>query len=178
VNALRRITIAASALALAFSFATAAHAGAVFLDVAGTWTGTIVCKGIFEGVKDKFTLDPVMRITQNGLRLGVLLDYGANTEQYAAILNPDEKKFDSKGEAAIIYCGTDDQVGIPPDFDELGRVSVSAKPGKVKASFKAVTIFTDYDTPGPLREGYTCKYKYTRTDTNLAGGVTQCPVAP
>jgi hypothetical protein len=176
VSALRRLTIAASALAFVCSFARPTEGGAIFLDLVGNWTGTIVCKGISEGVKDKFTLDPVMRISQNGINLGILLDYGdGTTEQYAGILNPDAKKGDKKGEAAIIYCGTDDQIGVPPDFDEIGRINISAKPGKVKATFKGITIFNDYDTPGPLREGYTCKYKYTRVDTNPVAVSTQCP---
>jgi hypothetical protein len=181
------MTVAASALALVCSYARSTNAGAVLLDVGGNWTGTIVCKGISEGVKDTFTLDPVMRIAQSGIHLGIVLDYGGGTtEQYAAILNPDAKKGDAKGEAAIIYCGTDDQIGLPPDFDEIGRMSLSAKPGKVKASFKGLTIFSDYDTPGPFRAGYTCKYKNTRIDTNPPGISTQCqnyipkppPVAP
>lgn len=172
----RSVTIVAGALVLAIAATTRAHAGAAFLDLAGTWTGKITCKGNSEGVKDSFFLEPVMRISQSGFGLGVVLDYGGGVlERYTALVNPDAKKPDQKGELAIIFCGTDDQIGVPFDFDEIGRMSVSAKLGKVKASFKGTSIFTDFADPGPLQEGYTCKWKYTRTDTNPAGLQVECP---
>ncbi len=113
-----------------------------------------------------------MRITQSGLDVGIALDYGgADFDNYSGLANPGAKK-PEKGELAIVYCGTNDLVGDLGDFDELGRMSISTKLGKLKASFKGTTIFSDFSNPGPLPAlGYTCKWKYVRTSFDNGGGV-------
>jgi hypothetical protein len=171
-----RLTTLAGVCALALALAAPANAGQLAFDINGSWIGTIQCKGLFGGAKDNFTINPVMTISQNGLDLGLVLGSGAsNPEQYTGLANPDAKKPDQKGEIAIVFCGTNDLVGDPPTFDELGRMTISTKPGRVKASFKGTSIFSDFSNPGPLPAGgYTCKWKYTRTDDTAPGLQTQC----
>jgi hypothetical protein len=124
-------------------------------------------------VKQKSVLTPTMRITQVGLNFGVLLDFGGGQPQtYGGLANPDTKKPVQKGEAALIRCGTDKVLGVDV-ADELGRMAVSTKPNKVKASFKGVSIFAGATNPAPQHG--TCKWKFTRTDTFQANVPTECP---
>jgi hypothetical protein len=152
-----------------------APASAAFLtyDLTGTWTGSITCSEYDGGVKvkPKTVLTPTMRITQVGVSLGVLLDFGTSTRLYGGLANPDAKKPEQKGEAALIRCGTSDVIatGLP---NQIARMTVSAKPGKVKATFKGVSIFTDPSDPEP-RHG-TCKWKWKRIDTVNSAVDTQC----
>lgn len=187
MNARLQCGTVVGALALLLAFGASAQAGQPRFAIDGTWTGTIKCKGLFGGAKDKFTVAPTMRIAQSGFDVGIELDYGGGeTETYTGLANPGEKK-PEKGELAIVYCGTNDQVGEPDDFDELGRMSISTKLGKVTASFKGTTIFSDFSDPGPLPAGgYTCKWKFVRTSFENGGGVqtscqsmlTRAPFAP
>lgn len=159
----RRSILVAVVLAATVGLAAGhAHAGAILLDLSGTWAGVIKCKSLRGGVKDKFTLTPTMRIAQTGNALGIILDYGTGTDAYVATLVPDAKKPDAKGELALVYCKTNDLVGDEPDFDELGRMSLKAKPLEIKATFKGTSIFSD---PGVFTdtEAGTCKWSFKRT---------------
>jgi len=154
--------------------AVPSHAGEARFDLDGTWTGTIKCKSFNGGAKDKFTLTPTMRIAQGGLEVGLVLDYGGgDTEQYSGVANPDAKKPFDKGELAIVFCGTNDRVGDPPTFDEIGRITVKAKQGQVKASFKGTSIFSDPGT-GLDTEAGTCKWSYKRTSNDPPMLPTSC----
>ena len=158
--------LAATALVATLLFPYVARAGGLpDFDLGGAWTGTIKCKGNFGGAKDTLFLDPTIRITQLGNQLGVLLDYGDPTpELYVGVTSPDPNKPDKKGQFGVEYCGTDDVVGsnVEFEFDELGRMTFSGKPGQVKATFKGTTVFfyNDFQPSG----GAICKWKYTRTD--------------
>ena len=168
------LSVLAGVLAMTLTAAAPARAGgAPRLDLTGRWLGKITCKSFNAGAKDKFTLTPTMYISQAGDALGVLLDYGGgDVERYTALLNPDAKKPEKKGELAIVYCFTNDLVGDEPEYDELGRISVSGKLGNVKAGFKGTSIFSD---PGESpAEGGTCKWKYTRVDTTSPGLQINC----
>jgi len=115
-----------------------------------------------------------MRIAQGGLEVGLVLDYGGgDTEQYSGVANPDAKKPFDKGELAIVFCGTNDRVGDPPTFDEIGRITVKAKQGQVKASFKGTSIFSDPGT-GLDTEAGTCKWSYKRTSNDPPMLPTSC----
>lgn len=170
----RRFAVAALVAALVLP--GAARAGGIpTLDLGGAWTGTIKCKGTFGGAKDPFSLDPTIRITQIGTELGMLLDYNDPfPELYVALASNDPKKPDKKGEFMLDYCKTDDVVGsnVPSEFDELGRMTFSGKPGQVKATFKGTTVFFDHDfQPSGT---YICKWKYTRTDVSPQGTQVGC----
>ncbi|MCC6766366.1 MAG: hypothetical protein IT293_17030 [Deltaproteobacteria bacterium] len=147
-----------------------APARAAFLayDLNGTWAGKITCKAFVAGVQEKVVLTPTMRISQFGQSMGVELDFGLGSRLYAGLANPDAKKPERKGETALIRCGTDNQLGITTP-DEIGRMSASAKPGKVKASLKGLSFYSDGGTHG------TCKWSWKRIDTNDAGLPTECP---
>ncbi len=140
-------------------------------DLTGTWRGSIKCSALIAGAKQKSVLTPTMRISQIGLNIGVQLDFGTSTSAYGGLANPDAKKPEQKGEAALVLCGTDNVLGVDL-FDEIARMAVAAKPGKVKASFKGVSIFSGPSTP-QVTHG-TCKWKWTRTDTAEPGLKTQC----
>lgn len=168
--------LAAVALVAALALPGAARAGGIpTLDLSGAWTGTIKCKGTFGGAKDPFSLDPTIHITQIGSELGMLLDYNDPfPELYVALASHDPKKPDKKGEFMLDYCKTDDILGsnVESEFDELGRMTFSGKPGQVKATFKGTTVFFDRDfQPSGT---YVCKWKYTRTDVSPQGVQVGC----
>ncbi len=142
-------------------------------DLTGTWTGTAKCTSLFQGVKFKFTDAPAVQITQVGREIGLRADYGGgNVNFYAGRAYDDAKKPDEKGEVALVACGTDSVAGNAPAFDELGRFVAKAKPGKVKATLKGVTFFSDPGIAEP--EAGTCKWTLTRVDTTGPGGETVC----
>jgi hypothetical protein len=164
-----------TAVLLVLGASPLAHAGGAALgyDLTGTWTGAIKCKSFDTGGKVKFTLTPLaLLISQNGLAIGMLADYGGLSDRYVAVANPDVKKPLEKGELALVVCGTNDQVGDDSDFDEIGRLTVKAKPAVVKAKLAGTSIFSD---PGVLApEAGTCKWKFTRTGTTDPGVPTSC----
>lgn len=168
--------LAAAALVAALVLPTVARAGGnPLLTLDGAWTGTIKCKGNFGGAKDTLFLDPTLRITQIGTQLGILLDYGdAFPELYVGLASPDAKKPEKKGALMVDYCKTDDVVGsnVDLEFDELGRLTFSGKPGQVKATLKGTTLFfyNDFQPSG----GGLCKWKYTRTDVAPQGTQVGC----
>ncbi len=52
--------------------------------------------------------------------------------------------------------------------DEIGRMSVSAKPGKVKATLKGLSFYSDTADHG------TCKWSMKRIGTTDPGVPTEC----
>jgi hypothetical protein len=115
-----------------------------------------------------------MRISQVGLNFLIQFDFGGgNTQTYAGVLNPDAKKPEKKADAILIRCGTDNQIGDHPNA--MARMSISGKPGKVKASLKGFSIFSDETNPSP--DHGTCKWKFTRIDTVDPGLDSVCPIS-
>lgn len=155
--------------------ALAVHAApAVAFDLTGTWHGTSTCTSLFAGEKQKFTDAPTIAITQVGDVIGLRADYGGgDVDVYAGVAYPDPKKPEEKGEVALVACGTDAVAGNPGTFDELGRFAVATKTGKVKATVKGLSFFSDPGTAPP--EAGTCKWKMTRIDALDAGVPTVCP---
>ena len=151
-------------------------APAAALELTGTWSGSTACTSFFEGAKLKFKDAPMLQVTQSGDVLGVRADYGGgHVDFYAGHVYPDAKKPDEKGEIALVACGTDSVAGNEPAFDELGRFSVSTKTGKIKATLKGLSFFSDPGVASP--EAGTCKWKITRVDTADAGVGTDCALA-
>jgi hypothetical protein len=144
-------------------------------DLTGTWEGSATCTSFFAGEKIKFTDAPTIQITQVGDAIGLRADYGGgDVDLYTGIAHPDAKKPDEKGELALIACGTDSIAGNPGTFDEVGRFTAATKLGKVKATVKGVSFFSD---PGAVTpEAGTCKWKLTRIDATDAAIATECPV--
>lgn len=142
-------------------------------DLTGTWTGTTKCTSLFGGEKFKFTDLPAVQITQVGREIGLRADYGGgNVDFYAGRAYDDAKKPDEKGEVALVVCGTDSVAGNDPAFDELGRFTAKAKPGKIKATLKGISFFSDPGVAEP--EAGTCKWSLTRVDTANPGVETVC----
>ena len=149
---------------------------AAAFDLTGTWSGTTACTSLFQGEKFKFKDAPTLQVTQVGDRIGVRADYGGgDVDFYTGHAYPDAKKPDEKGEVALIACGTDSIAGNEPMFDELGRFAVSTKTGKIKATLKGLSFFSDPGVASP--EAGTCKWKLTRTDTGNPGIATGCAAA-
>jgi len=138
--------------------------------VTGTWTGSISCKSFTAGLKETTKVAPVMTVSQVGNEVGVQLDFGGGVfERYTGLANPDGKKPETKGELALIRCGTDDVLGSEQSFDEIGRFTVATKaPPAVKASLKGTTVTARPESVG------TCKWKWTRTDVADPGLSTNC----
>ncbi len=139
-------------------------------DLTGTWAGSITCKGVNAGVKEKVKTTPVLQVTQDETRVGVQLDFGGGVVlHYTGLANPDGKKPETKGEVALIRCGTDDQPGNALAPDELGRFTAGTKaPPVVKASLKGTTILTEPDRIG------TCAWKWTRIGVVDPALSTEC----
>ena len=163
-----RVLIAALASLVLFSTPAAAF------NLTGHWEGKYSCKGFaapftedgklvnkFTTVHKTSTLD----ITQNGNAFGAVLDLNlpAGPYRYNGFSMPSVKT-DDVGEVFLVGCGTSP---TPPDGDtgaEILRAAVKTKDGVVKASFKGFSIFVDN-----FPEAETCKYSYTRVDTNDPG---------
>lgn len=143
--------------------------GQVF-DLSGTWTGSITCKAATAGVKEKITLTPAVTISQIDNRVGVRVDLGSGgVEHYTGLANPDEKKPLTKGEIALIHCGSDDAPGADPSFDEIGRFVAATKEAPVaKASLKGISVFARPESIG------TCTWKWTRTALGNPGVPVGC----
>jgi hypothetical protein len=149
---------------------------AVAFDLTGTWSGSTSCTSLFQGEKFKFKDAPTLQVTQVGDAIGVRADYGGgHIDFYTGRAYPDAKKPGEKGEIALIACGTDSIAGDEPDFDEIGRFTVSTKTGKIKATFKGLSFFSDPGVASP--EAGTCKWTLTRTDLGNAGISTACGTA-
>jgi hypothetical protein len=159
-------------LALLASFASQATA----FDLTGAWTGVRTCKDLDVGTKETFKDPFTAEITQTGNAIGILMDFGGgpNTE-YAGLANFLPAKPD-KGEFAMIHCGTDDIVGNATTYDAIGRMQATTKSGKVKATIKGTTIFSDPSTASPFLG--TCTWKFTRTGPGSTTLTAACPVAP
>ncbi len=166
-----RIRVTLLTLTLLVSIVSQARA----FDLTGAWSGVRKCKDLDVGVKDKFTDPFTAQITQSGNAIGILMDFGGGPNTpYAGLANFLPAKPD-KGELAMIHCGTDDVVGDANTYDSIGRMQVTTKPGKVKATIKGTTIFSDPDAVSPLVG--TCTWKLTRTANPGPTTVTTvCPV--
>ncbi len=165
-----RVVIAA---VVAAAVVVAGAGAADAFDLTGTWTGTAKCTSLFDGIKFKFTDEATVQITQSGRAFGFRADYGpGNVNLYAGRTYDDAKKPDEKGEVALVACGTDSVAGNDPAFDELGRFTAKTKPGKVKATLKGVTYFSDPGIAAP--EAGTCKWSLTRIDATNGAIPTSC----
>lgn len=140
------------------------------VDLTGTWTGSLTCKALNGGVKERTTTKAVLDVTQIGNAVGARLDFGDSVfEHYTGLANPDGKKPLTKGEVALIHCGTDDDPGAKPSFDEVGRfVAVTKAAPTVKASFKGASIAARPESIA------TCAWKWTRTAVADLGVPTSC----
>ncbi len=163
VNLIRISIFTAALLGMHSSHAT----GQVF-DVTGEWEGKLTCKR-FSGEKSTFSAEPVVSVSQNGNAIGMRVDFGGGSvQQYTGLANPDGKKPDTKGEFALIRCGTDSVAGGTPT-DEVGRFTAATKTAPaIKATFKGTSVFSEATRLG------TCKWKGTRTSLTDPGVATSC----
>ena len=167
-----RIPILAGAVLVASAMPSAIDAAFISYDLTGSWTGSIKCQEFLDGAKTKSVAEPAVSVTQSGLNIGLTLDFGGgNVQHFAGLANPDAKKPELKGDFAVVFCGTNSVIAdaVP---DELGRMTASTKPGKVKASFKGTVIFSD--PPGLVAHHGTCKWKFSRTDLTNPNLGTDC----
>ena len=157
----------------AVAAALVAGGDAAAFDPTGTWTGTAKCTSLFDGIRFKFTDEVTVKIQRDGRSIGFSADYGpANVNLYGGRTYDDAKKPDENGEVALVACGTDSVAGNGPAFDELGRFTAKTKAGKVKATLKGVTYFSDPGVAWP--EAGTCKWSLTRIDAAVPGTATTC----
>jgi hypothetical protein len=158
----RRLAAALSLGVLAFA-ALPAASGA--FDLTGTWVGRWSCQG-FEGVPFKSSRKPsILLISQTDDTLAASID-GAFAYNGGAI--PDLRDPDTQGEVALAQCATD-SVPHQGGESELLRAKVKVDPQKGSGSFKGLSV-VESDFPDVL----TCKYSYTRVDTEDPG-LSACP---
>jgi hypothetical protein len=141
-------------------------------DLTGTWMGSLTCKVANGGVKERTTTAPLLAVTQSGGAVGMRMDFGAGVvDLYTGLANPDGKKPLTKGEVAVIHCGSDDVLGNAP-LDELGRFAVATKAApNPKATLKGTSVFAGSERLG------TCTWKWTRTALDDPGVPTSCPAS-
>lgn len=163
----KRLLTSIAALVLACRVTSPGLAASVSYDLTGTWAGTIKCQSSVAGTTTKVTLTPTMQLTQVGRGVGMQFTVGNDVRSYVGLTDPDAKKAEQKGELAAALCGTDNVLG--QGRDEIARMAVSAKAGKVKATIKGLTVFSN-----PGEAGF-CSWKWTRTDTANANVPTACP---
>jgi hypothetical protein len=121
------------------------------LDLTGTWLGKYTCTQ-YDGTLSKVTVkDDEMRITQTGDVFAV-----DSQNQFAGVSLPDDKTPDTKGEAKLANCNTDNVVSN--GGDELVRLSAKVNREKGKGKLKGSSIYT---FPGGVG---TCKWSYKLTD--------------
>lgn len=146
---------------------------AAAVDLTGTWTATAKCTSLFDGTKFKFVDQATVQISQSGRAVGYRIDFGpGNVNFYAGRTYDDAKKPNEQADVSFVACGTNSVAGDPGPFDELGRLTAKTKPGKVKATLKGVTYFSDPGIPDP--EAGTCKLSLTRTDVTDPAVETTC----
>lgn len=157
----------------AASMVASVSAPATGFDLTGSWSGTTECHSLFEGENITFKDQPFMSLTQTGDTIGVRATYpNGDVDFYTGIVHPDAQKPDTKGEIALIACGTDSVAGNGPAFDEVGRFTVAAKPDKIKATLTGLSFFSDIGIASPEAGG--CKWKLARIDTTDAAIATTC----
>jgi hypothetical protein len=174
VTSRRRTSIGVLALALVAAGAPAATAQ-VF-DLTGSWEGTRTCKGLEAGAKTRIRADVTVAISQSGNAVGVRVDEGGAVAHFTGLANPDGKKPLTKGELALIRCGTDDVPGLGEPrgalagaTDELGRFLAATKaPPNPKATVKGTTVFAADEGLG------TCAWRWKRTALADPGVPTGC----
>jgi hypothetical protein len=151
-----RRVLAAVSFGLLASAALAPAAGA--FDLTGTWTGKWSCQG-FDGSSFKSSnKQSTIAITQTGANT-----FAANVDGGQFFYNggaiPDAGAPDTKGEAALLQCGTDN-IPFATSEGEILRVRVKVNPASGAGSLKGLSVIeTDFS------EVLTCKYSYKRVDT-------------
>lgn len=147
-----RARYALAALALAASPAAA-------LDLTGTWLGKYACTE-YQGETTKFTVtDDEMRITQTGDTFAV-----DSQNAFSGVSIPDLRRPDTRGEAKLANCLTDNLVST--GGDEIARLKASIDREKGKGKLTGVSIYTFEGGWG------TCKWSYKLTspeNPNAAG---------
>ena len=109
-------------------------------------------------------------MTQLGNEIDVVLDFGGgHADRYTGLANPSAKNALTKGELALIRCGTDDVAGDAASFDEIGRFTATTKATPaVKATVKGASVFSDATEVG------TCRWAWARVDRNDPAVPTSC----
>jgi hypothetical protein len=121
------------------------------LDLTGTWLGKYSCTE-YDGTLSKFAVkDDEMRITQTGDVFAV-----DSQNQFSGVSLPDAKKPETKGEAKLANCTTDNVMSN--GGDELARLSAKVDREKGKGKLRGSSIYT---FPGGVG---TCKWSYKLTD--------------
>ena len=146
-------------------------------DLTGHWTGKWSCKGFAAPFDDdgklvnKFTSGnptSTLAITQNGDAFGAVIDLGDGTFRYNGFSMESATNADV-GEIFMLGCANANTPPSAATGAEILRAKVKTKDGTPTASFKGFSIFVD-DFP----EAETCKYTFTRIDTDDPD-VDTCP---
>lgn len=122
------------------------------LDLTGTWVGKYSCTE-YDGTRSKFKVkDDEMRISQQGDAFAV-----DSENAFRGIAIPSARKPDTRGEAKLVRCSTDNVVSN--GADELARFTAKIDRGKGKGKLKGTSLYT---FPGGVG---TCKLRYQLTST-------------
>ena len=156
---IRFFSFALVGIGIAASVATA-HAGSVpILDPTGVWTGTLKCKGIFNGEKTTINGEAeTLEITATGETVTAEL----NSEVFhgRVFTDPDNP---TKADLFLVGCSTDP---ADPQAQVVRAAITTKKNGTMK--LKAVGI------SGDVNQVFTCKFKFERID-ETDPSVGACP---
>jgi len=151
--------LAASVLGSVLGNVLAPDPAAAF-DIHGTWTGSVTCKGIFDGAPQTISSSSTLLIDDNGT-----LQLAIDAFHYSGLAFFDPAKPD-KGELVVIRCDTNGNRTSAEFGGEFGRLKVSTKPSKGTGSISG----TSYRASILIADSvYTCKWSYKRLNTNHPG---------
>ena len=128
-------------LPLAIGCALAAGPAAA-LDLTGTWVGKFTCSE-FDGAAQRFAeTGEALRITQTGNDVNVewVGVSAAGVATFTGTAIPDAKAPDTKGEAALLDCGS--SADVLANYSEIVRLAAKVNREKGKGSLKGLTIYS------------------------------------
>lgn len=128
-------------------------------DLTGTWSGRVSCSGVLAGRKQMIKRAPSTLLIQQSAGVHISADgifYNAN--DIADLTRP------TRGELAVVRCGTSSNLSGGEFGGEFGRFKVSTNPAKGTGSLRGTSIRTDIVLASTV---YTCKWSYKRTSLSV-----------
>ena len=135
-------------------------------DLTGRWVGRISCSGLLEGQPRRIQNAPSTMLVNDRDGLRITVDgIGYNGEEIPSPTRP------TRGEAAVIRCGSSPTLSGGEFGGEFGRMKVSTAPEKGTGSFRGTSIRTDIVLASTV---YTCRWSYKRVTTEVPP-LESCP---
>jgi hypothetical protein len=139
---------------------------ATAFDLTGTWLGKVSCSGVLAGHKRILKRSPsTLLISQSG---GLHVSADGIFYNGGDIADPVRP---SRGELAVIRCGTSPNLSGGDFGGEFGRLKVTTNPLKGTGSLRGTSLRTDVILASSV---YTCRWSYKRVNTDPPA-LDSCP---